>query len=283
MFYPLIEQLEPVFSWTNWDLHPDLLIGLFLLEAIYLLLVGPLRFLFVIPHEIKPTYRQVSYFSIGVLVFFIADNGPIHDLSENFLFSAHMLQHILLAFVVSPLLIIGTPGWLLSPLLKYQVIERTGRFLTNPLIAFFLFNLTFSLWHLPILYQAALQVHGIHIFEHLTLLVTAVILWWPILSPVPELPRPRYLIQVIYLFVLPIAQLIVFAPITFSTQVIYPFYAEAPRLWGLSALADQQMGGILMKVTSTIIFLLFLTIVFFRWFNQEEEHSKRENDSTYIK
>ena len=194
-----------------------------------------------------------------------------------------MLQHVLLTFVVSPLLIMGTPGWLLRPLLKYQTIERTGRFLTNPIIAFFLFNLTFSLWHLPDLYQAALQIHGIHIFEHLTLLVTAVILWWPILSPVPELPRPRYLIQIIYLFVLPIAQLIVFAPITFSTQVIYPFYAEAPRLWGLSVLADQQMGGILMKVTSTIIFLLFLTIVFFRWFNQEEEHSKRENESTHRK
>ena len=270
--------IKGMFSWTDWPLHPDLVIGLILLEGIYLLCVGPLRGYFVFPHLVKPTRGQITAFSLGVLIFFLADNGPMHELSENFLFSAHMSQHVLLTLVVPPLLLMGTPPWLLRPLLKFASVERVGRFLTHPVVAFALFNLVFALWHLPALYQATLRVHGFHILEHLLFLSTAVIMWWPIVGSIPELPRPSYPIRMLYLFLLPIAQLVVFAPITFSTGVLYPHYAEAPRLWSISPLADQQLGGVIMKVASSIIFLAALTIIFFRWFNQEEAMGRRQEE-----
>ena len=278
---PSLDQGIPAaFSWWDWHWHPEMYAGLLLLAGVYLLYVGPLRGRLVQAEVTGPSRWQVVSFMAGVLLMLFALAGPLHELSDNYLFSAHMAQHMIMTLVVPPLLLLGTPGWLLRPLVRPAVVVKVGRFLTFPLVAFILFNSVFVLWHFPVFYEGALHGHVFHILEHLLFMVTAVIVWWPVLSPLPELPRTSYPAQMLYLIFLSISQTPLFAVITFSNDVIYSFYATAPRLWDISPLADQQLGGIIMKVTWLIVFLPAICIVFLRWFYREEKEGRPEFQPT---
>jgi len=127
------------------------------------------------------------------------------------------------------------------------------------------FSVPITLWHFPQFYQAALEHHPLHIVQHLVFIATAVIMWWPVLSPVPEVPRASYLTQLLYLFVLGLPMSLAGAMITLAEGVLYPFYAAAPRVRGLTPLADQQLGGLLMWVVGTIYLWFTATVVWFRW------------------
>ena len=263
--------VDPVLqsAWTHWHAHPEALIGLALLQGGYMLGVGPLRERYNLSDGVEP--RKIATFTAGVLVIFLALLSPIHVLSDNFLFSVHMTQHVLLTLVAPPLLLLGTPDWLLRPLLRPDLVFRAARLATHPIIAFALFNLAFSLWHVPALYNTSVTYHWVHVGEHLLFITTAVLMWWPIGSMMPELPRLAYPLQMMYLFALSIAQIIVFAIITFSQRPIYEVYANAPRVLNISPLLDQQIGALIMKVGGGLLFMTLLIIVFFRWFKHEEE------------
>lgn len=111
-------------------------------------------------------------------------------------------------------------------------------------------------------------------------MVTAVILWWPILSPVPELPRLSYQLQMLYLIFISLVQTPLFAVITFSNTAIYGFYENTPKLWGITHLADQQIGGIIMKLSWLIIFVPAIGVVFYKWYQQEESNDREELNIT---
>ena len=260
------------FSWTDWHWHLDIITGVLLLEGLYLLGVGPLRQRYEWAERV-PTCQVVT-FTLAVLVIYVALSSPLHELSDNFLFSAHMVQHLLLMLLIPPLLIWGTPAWLLRPLLRFPVVERAARFLTSPVIAFIVFSGVFSVWHFPPLYDLTLRNHSAHVLEHLLFMATAVVMWWPVLGRLPELPRPSYPIQMVYLFFLSLPPGFVGAVITFSGDILYPWYGEVPRLWGISALTDQQIGGLIMKIPGALVFLVALAVVFFTWFNREESGSQ---------
>lgn len=272
--------------WWNWHAHPDALIGLAVLEGIYLLGVGPLRERYRLADKVEP--RQVATFTAGVLAIFVALVSPIHVLSDKYLFSVHMVQHVLLMLVAPPLLLLGTPDWLVRPLLRPNWSFRLARFLTHPVIAFAAVNIIFSMWHIPVLYNLSVEHHLIHVGQHLLFIGTSLMMWWPILSLMPELPRISYPLQMVYLFLLSVAQLILFAPITFSRQPIYEWYVNAPRVLNISPLVDQQLGGIIMKMAGGVLFMTLLIVFFFRWFGREEQRTKAEeaeserlgNDST---
>src|SRR5689334_4677953 len=120
-----------------------------------------------------------------------------------------MVQHLLLSLVVSPLLIMGTPGWMLRPALRSRVVAAAARAVTKPMTAFAIFNVVLIAWHLPVLYNAAMANHDVHIVQHLMFLVASVLMWWPVLSPMPELPRLSYPLQMLYLFLMSIPMQIV--------------------------------------------------------------------------
>lgn len=221
--------------------------------------------------------RQAVCFSLGVLVIYVALSSPLHELSDNFLFSAHMVQHLLLILLMPPLLLWGTPPWLLRPLLRSPRLQQGARFITSPLVAFILFSSVFSVWHLPALYDLTLRNHSVHILEHLLFMITALVMWWPVLGRLPELPRPSYPIQILYLFFLSLPPGFLGAVITFSRDVLYPWYGEVPRLWGISALTDQQIGGLIMKIPGALVFMAALAIVFFTWFKREESDPQGRN------
>ena len=266
------------FSWTAWHAHPSIIAGLLFLTGAYLLGVGPLRRRFGWAQGIGA--GKVTVFLTGVLVISFALLSPLHELGDNYLFSAHMVQHLLLTLVAPPLLLLGTPAWLVRPLIRPPTVTRIARFLTLPVVAFVLFNAVFVLWHVPELYDMALRERGIHILEHSMFIVAAVIMWWPILSPLPELPRAPYLVQMLYLFVQPTVPSILGGMITFSDGILYSWYEAAPQLWDISTHADQQVGGLIMWVPGGLAFLLTLIVVFLIWASQEQSEPLQQRSES---
>jgi putative membrane protein len=221
----------------------------------------------------RPTVTQSFAFAGGLVAMFFALNGPLHDLSDYDLFSAHMVQHLVLIFLVSPLLVIGTPGWMLRPALALPGVGPTARWLTRPTHCFVIFNVVMAGWHIPGPYNLAMAVHPVHIVEHLMFMAAAVIMWWPFLSPLPELPRLAYPGQMLYCFLMSIPMSIVAIYISLADHILYPAYEVAPRMFGLTPLEDQQMGGLIMWVPGSIIYLIVISLVFFKWAQRGEDHT----------
>ena len=252
LLHPIVD-----LTWWRWSIHPSTVIGIAALGAIYLRAASRL--------QRQPSRVQRIYFFFGMLVMFASLNGPIHDLSDEYLFSAHMVQHLLLTLIMPPLLLAGVPGFMLRGPLSNRFVRPAARFFTRAPIAFVVFNLVIAAWHLPPLYNAAMANHNIHIVEHLTFMVAAVLMWWPLMSQLPELPRLAYPGQMLYSFLMSIPMSIVAVYIAMSDHVLYPAYAAAPRVLSLSPLEDQLVGALIMWIPGGIIFYIIMTVVFFKW------------------
>jgi putative membrane protein len=269
----------PPFAWTSGEIHADVvfLVGVVALAYALAWRRGP-----------RAAVRQPVWFATALLVLLVALNGPLHDLSDYYLFSAHMVQHLLLTLVVPPLLLAGTPRWMAD-----AVVRRLGRVhglgelvrtATRPVPALTLYAVALIGWHLPGPYGAALEHHRVHVVEHLLLMATALVAWWPVLSPSILLPRLHYGAQILYLFAFGIPMTVVAVMITGAEHALYPFYAAAPRLFELTPLADQRLGGLIMWVPAGLIPLMTFTMVFFRWaaVETDEEDSDRRATSAMI-
>jgi putative membrane protein len=244
-------------SWTDFSVHESTVVGIAGLAALYeygarTAARGP-----------RPAQRWCYYAALVVLFFSL--NGPLHDLSDSFLFSAHMVQHLMLALVVAPLGVLGVPGEMLRPVLAVRGVRRVAAWLTRPVHCFAIFNLVMAGWHLPPLYNYALAHHPIHILEHLLMLAASVIMWWPILSPLPELPRLSYPGQMLYLVLLSVSMSIVSVYLVYADSVLYPMYASAPRVWRITPMGDQMLGGLIMWIPGGLFFGVIISVVFFRW------------------
>lgn len=263
----LLAALHPIadVGWTGWSIHWSTVIGIAALAALYLWRASQA------PDAGTPSGLQKLSFFSGLFVMFVSLNGPLHDLSDYYLFSAHMVQHLLLTLLLPPLLIGGTPGWMLRPLIRPQAVRRVAEFVTKPAMCFVIFNLVIIVWHLPIFYNAAMANHNIHIVEHLMFMAGAVLLWWPFMSPLPELPRLAYPGQLLYCFLTTIPMSVVAVYITMADHVLYPAYASAPRLWQLTPMMDQRAGGLIMWIPGSMVFYAIMTIVFFKWVASGED------------
>ncbi len=252
----------------------SVVVGLVGLCALYVLSIDRYRDRFVGSAPV-PARRQVL-FGLAVFTLLVALATPLDELSDTYLFSAHMLQHLLITLVAAPLLLAGTPGWLLVELLRVTHLTRLAQWALHPLVAFGTFNLIFSMAHVPALYELALGSQPVHAVEHLVFLVAAIVLWMPILSPTPTLlPRYHGLGQVVYLFLQTVPASLVGALLAASSSPFYPTYILAPRVTSLSPLEDQQAGGLLMWVGSGFYFLVATGIVFFAWASREEAADRR--------
>ena len=289
---PLLALLHPAqqIGWTNWTVHPSTVVGLGALGALYLwrarvlereeraetrgdsaeALVA-LATRIAEPSRRAPSGLQRFAFFAGLFVMFASLNGPLHDLSDYYLFAAHMVQHLLLALVVAPLLVGGLTGAMLRPLVRRPRVLGVARWATRAPMAFVLFNVTMAAWHVPEVYGTAMAYHPVHIAQHLTMLATAVLMWWPILSPLPELPRLAYPGQMLYCFLMTLPMSIVAIYITMADHVLYTAYASAPRVWALSPQTDQYIGGLIMWIPGGLFFYGVMTFVFFKWAQRQED------------
>jgi putative membrane protein len=221
--------------------------------------------------EGTPTTGQRATFFGALGVIFLSLNGWLHDLSDYYLFSAHMVQHLVLTLVAPPLLIMGTPGWMLRPALRWRGVTPVARWLTAAPHAFVIFNVVLTVWHLPPVYGLAMAHHPVHIVQHLCFMVAATLMWWPILSPLPELPRLSYPVQMLYLFLMSVPMSLVAVCIGYSDRVLYLAYASAPRLWGITPLEDQLIGALIMWIPGGFFFFAIISVVFFKWQRQGED------------
>ena len=251
--------LHPIadLSWWRWSIHPSTAIGIASLGALYIW--ADRR------PGIQASIAQKICFFAGLFVMFASLNGPIHDLSDDYLFSAHMVQHLLLTLLMPPLLVAGVPGSMLRPVLSHRTVAPVARFFTSAPICFVVFNVVIAAWHLPPLYNAAMANHNIHIVEHLMFMAAAVLMWWPLLSQLPEYPRLAYPGQMLYSFLMSIPMSIIAIYIAMADQVLYPAYSAAPRIFALSPLEDQLLGALIMWIPGGLIFYIIMSVVFFKW------------------
>jgi putative membrane protein len=250
-------------DWFVWDFHPSIFLGALCLIALYTVGVTHWRKRYQLSPEPVSRVQAATYYGSIVLMYFTLD-GPLHYLSDELSFAMHMTQHLLLQMVWAPLFILGLPGWLISPLVQRPWVQRLARRLTRPLTAALLFNGCIWLWHFPPLYVLALTDHPVHIAEHLLFMVTAVIFWWVILSPIPETPRPTYGWQMVYLLLNLAPMKALGLIITVHNELLYDFYASQPRLWGLTPVGDQRAGGLMMWIIGGIPLWIALVYVFVR-------------------
>jgi putative membrane protein len=269
MFLPLTQDATP---WFTWNLDPILWLGMIGFVAAYFYAIGyaigPLRRRYHLGPPVAP--RQIAFFLLGTLTLAFALVSPLDVAGDHYLFSAHMIQHMLLIVVVPPLWLLGTPGWLLAPLFRRERVRQITRVITNPIAAFLLLNVTLYLWHIPPLYTAALANEALHIVEHLMYIALGVLFWWVVLSPVEEAPRVSRGVAIIYLFLACQPMVLLGALLTFAPAPVYLPYVAAPRITPLNPLTDQQLGGLIMWLPTNIPYLLALSVFFFTWVAEQD-------------
>lgn len=214
--------------------------------------------------------RARRLFLGGMAVLILASEWPIHDLAEGRLYAAHMVQHMLYTLVAGPLLVAGTPPWLARAALRPAPIRRAFGLLTRPLPALLLFNGVLLFTHWPDVVAASVSSELTHFWLHVLVVGSAYVMWWPIASPLPELPPLSPPVQMIYLFLQSLAPTIPASFLTFGQEPLYPVYAALPRIWGIDALTDQLVAGLVMKIVGGAILWAVIAVVFFRWANREQ-------------
>ena len=259
-------------SWLDWVIQPDVLLLCALLGWAYFYTVTRMRERISDAGRVKRS--QVVSFSLGILMLYAATGGPMHQLADTYLASAHMLQHVLLMLVVAPLLLAGIPFWVWQALLRRPGVLPVARTLTHPVVTLAVFNAVLLLTHLPSAIDLQLHQPWAHVLVHVSQVGAGLLMWWPILSSVPELPRISYPAQMGYLFLQSLLPSVMAAFITFADTVIYTFYEEAPRIWNLSAISDQQIAGLIMKLLGSLILWSFIVVVFFKWYEREGVDSR---------
>ena len=240
------------------DIHLDVVVGVGLAAGLW---AGAWR----VRGE-RPRPGETFAVAGGLVTLLLVLNGPLHALSDRYLFSAHMVQHLALSLVVAPLLLAALPAFMVDTLARPVWLARA---LTRPVPALGLFAVVLIGWHLPGPYGLALEHHAVHIAQHLSLIAASVVAWWPVLSRSAKAPRLQPAPQILYLFAFGFPMTAVAAMITNAERLLYPFYEAAPRLIGLSALADQRLGGVIMWVPAGLVPIVVFTVVFFRWAAEE--------------
>lgn len=261
-------------DWLAYRPPPSVVAGLIGLEVAYLLCVTTYRDRIATARPV-PISKRIA-FSSGVFVMFLALATPLDPLGDTYLFTAHMVQHLLLTLIAAPLLLLGTPDWLARIVLDGTRLTGFVRWARHPLLAYFGFNIAFALAHVPAFYELTLANEPLHAVEHLVFIGTAMLMWMPVLSPVPEISPPYPpLGQVMYLFLQTVPASLLGALLAATSSAYYSTYLLAPRIVGLSPLEDQQLGGLLMWVGGGLFFLLATGVVFFAWASREEAANRR--------
>jgi putative membrane protein len=238
------------------------LVGSIILLAIYALrVVGPK----VVPAGTPVISRsQLAWLVLGVALLWFASDWPVHDIAEEYLFSVHMTQHMLLTFAVPPAFLLATPEWLARLVLGHGRVKRAFYKIARPVPAAVAFNALQLLTHWPGVVNTSVENALVHYVVHAALVSTAFLLWIPVCGPLPEL-RISYPAQMLYLFVTSIVPTVPAAWLTFAEGSVYSAYDIPQRLGGISVTTDQQVAGLIMKLVGGGFLWLIITIRFFQW------------------
>jgi cytochrome c oxidase assembly factor CtaG len=210
-----------------------------------------------------PRWRVLS-FAAGLLVVLAAVVSPIATVALHYLVSAHLLQNVMLAEWAPALLVLGVSAPLAARIARLPGLPT----LTYPLVALPVWIALYAAWHIPAAYDAALEHTALLSLQHLSYVVVGCLLWWPVFQDEPHRisngGRALYVFAA-FLFASPLGLLLALLP-----SAIYDFYEEAPRLWGLDPLTDQQIGGVIMAGSEAIVFFAIFAVFVLRWLADEE-------------
>ena len=248
---------------SGWNWEPSVVVGCLALLLVYI---------FVEPRRLSA--RPLPFLA-GTAALLLALNSPLEALVDSRLFSAHTVQHVLLILVAPPLLLMGISRGLAQGILRYSWVRAVERYLGNPRIAWPVGVAALWIWHWPRLYNFALANQPVHAAEHLTLLATAVMFWWPVIGPIEEL-RLTPVYSILYVSGACIAQtalaiLLTVAPLGFyptylqphDTMNLFPFLRDH---WGLTPQSDRVWGGLLMWAPACAVYLCFVVASLARWY-----------------
>ncbi len=260
-------------DWTHWHNEPYLIGGLILLGWLYALATGPFRARLAPAGTPYPRAKAFCFY-VGLIFFYLAVGSPLDQAGERFLLSAHMIQHQLIIYPAAICFLVGLPEWLLSYATGNASLRLPFRIFTHPAICALGYTAIISVWHHPALYDWALRVKYVHIAEHVMFFLGALLYWWPLLSPSREFPRAKPALQMLYIVGVTILMTPLFAYLAFSSEVLYPTYEYAPRLFdNFSAAQDQLLGAAIMKLGGMFVSFLTLVWVFYTWYQNTERKS----------
>jgi len=258
-----------------WHAHPDVWLLIAALLGGYFWALRRLGPRHTAAGQPLATGIQKACWVSGVVTIWVAADWPVHDLSERYLYSVHMTQHLLIMLVAPPLLLLGTPAWLAREFLSPPGLYRVVRRLARPMPALILFNAITVIAHWPAFVDATLHSQLLHFATHAALFVSALLMWCPVVAPLPELRPLTPPAQMLYLFLQSIVPTVPASFLVFADKPIYHFYEHVPRLWGLSAGEDQRIAGLLMKLGGGLLLWMVIAVLFFRWHSAEEENDRQ--------
>lgn len=219
---------------------------------------------------------QLAAFTGSIVALLIALVSPLDRLGEDYLFSAHMVQHLLLGDIAPLLLLLSLSRIIMRPLTRrLQTVERALGPLAHPASALILWLGLVYLWHIPALYDAALNHSAIHALQHVSFFTAGMLVWWPLIQPVPMRNRLSGMWTFGYIGAAKLGLASLGLYLTWSSAVAYTYYEHVPRIWGLSALTDQNVGGAIMMVEQSVLLVTVLAIVFGRMLAQSEQDELR--------
>jgi putative membrane protein len=260
--------------------HPEvwLLVVAVLFSYIYAVRVlGPA----VVKNGPAITTKQRNAFIAGVLLLWLASDWPVHDIAEEYLYSMHMFQHMVLSYFMPPLILLAIPKWMFDAVLGAGRVRKTFNWLAKPVIAGVLFNAIVMITHIPQIVNRSVSNAPLHYSMHVLLIVTALLVWVPICGPDLKLHLQSGG-KMIYLFLMSVVPTVPAAWLTFAEGAVYKHYDTAVRVWGLSVTTDQQIAGAIMKTGGAIFLWSIVVFLFFKRFSAgfSAEQSYRKNSET---
>jgi putative membrane protein len=247
--------------------HPEvwLLVGFLVGAYVYSMrVIGPRA---VAPGQQVVSRTNLFCFIGAMLVLWGASDWPVHDISEEYLYSVHMMQHMALSYFMPPLALMATPMWLARAMIGDGRVYKVMHRLTHPVVAAVLFNGMVMVIHIPMLVNASVTSSSpfLHYSLHVLVVSTALLMWMPVCGPIPEF-RISVMGSMIYLFLQSVVPTIPAAWLTFAEDVVYKSYDTPVRLWGISPVEDQQMAGAAMKVGGGFFLWSIIVFLFFKRF-----------------
>jgi putative membrane protein len=252
--------------------HPEvwLLVGFLTGAYIYMVrVIGPKA---VGPGEAVVTRTNLGTFAAAMLLLWVSSDWPVHDISEDYLYFMHMVQHMSLTYFVPPLALMATPTWLARVLLGDGTTYRIVRWFTQPVVAAVIFNGSIMILHIPLLVNESVENGPLHYLLHVLVVSAALLMWMPVCGPVPEF-RMGTGGAMIYLFAQSIIPTVPAAWLTFAEDAVYQAYDRPDRLWGIGLIDDQQLAGAVMKTAGGLYLWGIVIYLFFKKFAAGNESS----------
>jgi putative membrane protein len=263
--------IAPDNLWTAWTFEPWVIAGIIVAAGVYTVGLRRMR--------VPPAKWRIAAFFAGIAALALTLLSPLHQLGSE-LFSAHMTQHELLMLIAAPLLVLSEPG---TPMLwafpfsvrvslgnaaKWHPVRKSWTAISTPFAAWIIHGVTLWAWHVPVFYQATLDNELVHAAQHATFLGTALLFWWTLVYG--RGGRMQYGAAVAYVFTTAVHTSVLGALLTCSSKLWYPAYIGRTEPWGLSALQDQQLGGLIMWVPAGLVYIVIGLWLFAGWLRESD-------------